>query len=258
MPNFEIYELNEIKIPDSDGIKQHTFLRLEDLIAPRPRKGRSHKVPRPQNPFVIYRQNIQAKITKDLGLQYGSQLDYVSKVASISWKNASAEVKTVFNDLAISAKQFHGISYPEYRYQPKKKPKKYIDNRILSIHIPPLNATTISYSTTSTLNNQPIYDLNYNFPTTSTRLILPPLEKKPKKYIDNRILSIHIPPLNATTISYSTTSTLNNQPIYDLNYNFPTTSTRLILPPLEVNISQYSTYVYDRNLLASLTTKGII
>ncbi|CAG8453345.1 5044_t:CDS:2, partial [Scutellospora calospora] len=104
-------------------IKQHTFMEIKDLIAPRPKKIRNrHKIPRPQNPFVIFRRNAQAKMEADLESEIKeSMLTLVSKAAGKDWKIADAEVKNVFNYLAKLAKKVHEKTYPNYVYKPRKK-----------------------------------------------------------------------------------------------------------------------------------------
>ncbi|RGB39686.1 hypothetical protein C1646_606251, partial [Rhizophagus diaphanus] len=79
------------------------------------------KVPRPQNPFVIYRRDTQAKLMVEKGSKFGSKLDFVSRVASKNWKNAPSEIRNIYSFLAQLAKKVHEETYPDYVYQPKKR-----------------------------------------------------------------------------------------------------------------------------------------
>ncbi|CAG8432914.1 4743_t:CDS:2 [Diversispora eburnea] len=243
---------NKIKIPDSEEIKQiitsidstiltkikkHTFLPLEDLVTPHPRKNRFHKEPRPQNPFVIYRRNIQAKIAAESGSQYGSQLDYVSKVASTNNQEIHIELPIEQNDYSsppLLSNNQQSVSSSSLR-------PLLISPPLIS----PNNNNNNNMNVTSPFRHPSFSSISYTqyFPPN-----LPPIWSA----LNSGDFILTIPPLNTyqTTTTYS--NTLIYPPINGLNNKIPTANTHLILPSLEVNISKYLTYVHDRNILASL------
>ncbi|RIA95779.1 hypothetical protein C1645_756741 [Glomus cerebriforme] len=149
-PIFPSYNQNKVRVPDQslveqvinsiepniiEPILQQIFLPIKELIAPLPKKSRTNKIPRPQNPFVIYRRDTQAKLVVEKGSKFGSKLDYVSRVASKNWKNASNEIRNIYSFLAQLAKKIHEETYPDYVYQPKKKSDR-ISSIIAAFPIP--------------------------------------------------------------------------------------------------------------------------
>lgn len=101
-------------------IKQHTTLSLYDLLTPL-ENHRTSKVPRPQNSFVIYRRNLQAKMALSQTANSSfDRLDKISKVAGNKWKNETKEIKELFAFLADCAKKVHNCIFPGYVYNPKR------------------------------------------------------------------------------------------------------------------------------------------
>lgn len=117
--------INSIEPNTIETISNQVFLPIKELIAPLPKKSRISKVPRPQNPFVIYRRDTQAKLMVEKGSKFGSKLDFVSRVASKNWKNASSEIRNIYSFLAQLAKKVHEETYPDYVYQPKKRSERF-------------------------------------------------------------------------------------------------------------------------------------
>ncbi|CAI2164699.1 20026_t:CDS:1 [Funneliformis geosporum] len=99
-------------------IEKNTVLSLYDLLTPI-ENNRTLKVPRPQNSFVIYRRNLQAKmaISQTTCLE---RLDKVSKIAGTNWKVEPKEVRDLFTLIADCAKKVHSRIYPGYVYNPKR------------------------------------------------------------------------------------------------------------------------------------------
>src|SRR5947207_4007856 len=101
-------------------IKQNTILSLYDLLTPI-ENHRTLKIPRPQNSFVIYRRNLQAKMalsnTPNSSLE---RLDKISKIAGNKWKNESKEIKEIFTFIADCAKKVHDHIFPGYVFNPRK------------------------------------------------------------------------------------------------------------------------------------------
>ncbi|CAG8438865.1 8526_t:CDS:1 [Funneliformis mosseae] len=99
-------------------IEQNTVLSLYDLLTPI-ENHRTLKIPRPQNSFVIYRRNLQAKmaICQATSLE---RLDKISKIAGTRWKDEPKEVKDLFTLIADCAKKVHSRIYPGYVYNPRR------------------------------------------------------------------------------------------------------------------------------------------
>ncbi|CAG8652725.1 hypothetical protein C2G38_2251410 [Gigaspora rosea] len=103
----------------------HLSLSLDILLAPS-RKSPTH-LPRPQNSFVLFRKDYNARMRLLNGnnpetLRAGS----ISSNAKIEWNRQPAAVKNFFKVLAKEADKRHKKMFPHYKYQPKCKSK---DNR---------------------------------------------------------------------------------------------------------------------------------
>ncbi|RGB25237.1 hypothetical protein C1646_724306 [Rhizophagus diaphanus] len=146
-------------------IKQHTTLSLYDLLTPL-ENHRTSKIPRPQNSFVIYRRNLQAKMALSQAANSSfDRLDKISKVAGNKWKNETKEIKELFAFLADCAKKVHNCIFPGYVYNPKRYPTIKIPMKSPSplSNDNPYVQQTSSYITTnynsftsSQLNNLPL------------------------------------------------------------------------------------------------------
>ncbi|CAG8489107.1 10801_t:CDS:2 [Ambispora gerdemannii] len=104
-------------------IKEQLTLPIHELITPK-RKSRRGQTPRPQNSFVLYRHEIQARLTRYRGPKIGANLPLVSKIASNNWEIEPQEVKQVYETLAELAKKVHLNVHPDYVYKPKKRKDK--------------------------------------------------------------------------------------------------------------------------------------
>ncbi|EXX57020.1 uncharacterized protein OCT59_002502 [Rhizophagus irregularis] len=144
-------------------IKQHTTLSLYDLLTPL-ENHRTSKIPRPQNSFVIYRRNLQAKMALSQAANSSfDRLDKISKVAGNRWKNETKEIKELFAFLADCAKKVHNCIFPGYVYNPKRYPTIKIPMKSPSSDNPYVHQQTSSYITTnynsftsSQFNNLPL------------------------------------------------------------------------------------------------------
>ncbi|RIB18740.1 hypothetical protein C2G38_2183716 [Gigaspora rosea] len=76
------------------------------------------KIPRPSNPFMIYRKNYAAKM-KSMSLAAHTTKTSV-KVAKI-WAQETKSVKRFFEILSLMAKKNHLLMHPNYKFRPKKK-----------------------------------------------------------------------------------------------------------------------------------------
>ncbi|CAG8716217.1 627_t:CDS:1 [Racocetra persica] len=247
-------------------IKQHVYLEIKDLIAPRPKKNRNRqKIPRPQNPFVIFRRNAQAKMEASLETEMKeSMLTLVSKTAGEDWKKANAEVKSVFNYLATLAKKVHEKTYPDYVYKPRKKANSPIPELQSFQDDSDSSSYTNNYSSIHTSPNEK----NHGVWVDSQIFPYALLPSKHLPSICSLIDSISENTLATTILPCSPTYTCLKSPDKQLNYKSEISSVfkssiRLpspdvsnsyhALPPLEVDISNYTTHNYDRNLLTALS-----
>ncbi|CAG8648036.1 23979_t:CDS:1 [Dentiscutata erythropus] len=81
----------------------------------------SDKIPRPSNPFMIYRKNYAAKM-KSMHLA-AHTTKTSAKVAKI-WAQESKSVKRFFEILSLMAKKNHLLMHPNYKFQPDKSKKQ--------------------------------------------------------------------------------------------------------------------------------------
>lgn len=77
--------------------------------------GKEKKVPRPRNPFILYRCAKSEEFRKRSGTNRNQD---VSKMAGRSWANASSEEREYYYALAREEEQKHREKYPNYRYKP--------------------------------------------------------------------------------------------------------------------------------------------
>ncbi|CAG8533526.1 11_t:CDS:1 [Gigaspora rosea] len=253
-------------------IKQHTYLEVKDLIAPRPKKNRNRqKIPRPQNPFVIFRRDAQAKMEAGIESEMKeSMLALVSKTAGKDWKTADAEVKNVFNYLATLAKKVHEKTYPDYVYKPRKRANSPVpelqlpqeDSDILDesqYYSSSLSSYTNKYSS---IPNSP--DENRRKRSDSQNFPYSLLPSKHLPSIWSLIDSIAANTLTSTNLPCSPTLTHHHSYEKQANYKSEISSSNTLpspyvsnsynaLPPLEIDVSNYATHNYDRTLLTALS-----
>ncbi|KAF0528471.1 MATA-HMG [Gigaspora margarita] len=117
-----------------DKIQQNTVIPLYELVTPI-ENVRTQKIPRPQNSFVIYRRNIQAKIASSIASDNSiGKLDNVSKLAGKQWKKEPKEIRELYGLIAECAKKVHDFLYPGYVYHPRRNATTNIPMRIISNH----------------------------------------------------------------------------------------------------------------------------
>jgi hypothetical protein len=113
-----------VKIP-----KDLLTLDIETLSnSSKKNKSKKNEAPRPQNPFIIYKRDMEAKLRQ---LDEYKQLPGtgLSKLIGQMWNNETDKVKKVYQDLSNIAKTNHKISHKGYtfkptRCKPEEKPKK--------------------------------------------------------------------------------------------------------------------------------------
>ncbi|KAJ7575577.1 hypothetical protein C8J56DRAFT_1063176 [Mycena floridula] len=78
-------------------------------------------IPRPPNPWILFRRDMAALSRKEDPTQTQSIL---SKKISALWNNASPAVRAEYQAKAARAKADHKIMYPHYRFTPKPRETK--------------------------------------------------------------------------------------------------------------------------------------
>lgn len=82
------------------------------------------KPPRPPNSWILYRAYMMKKLQpQDPRERRLSQSEMSSLIASM-WRNATADAKREFEEMAERLKLEHQAKYPGYKYQPRKKEEK--------------------------------------------------------------------------------------------------------------------------------------
>jgi hypothetical protein len=113
------------------------YLHVDDLLSPsnkpKSKKSNTIKMPRNQNPFILYRKNEAAR-RKELGIKNDSNIIMISKEISEMWNNESPKIKTFFQILATEGDRRHRIKFPGYKYTPIRKNKN--SKRCFRIKLP--------------------------------------------------------------------------------------------------------------------------
>jgi hypothetical protein len=210
-------------------IKQNTTLSIYDLLTPI-ENHRTPSIPRPQNSFVIYRRNLQAK----MALAHNAnttfeKLEKISRIAGKKWKSETKDVRELYAFIADCAKKVHGKIFPGYVYNPRKNSstktpmKKDKDNK-----------------DSTNKNKKDVKNLNYFYPPYSPY------------YYYARINSINS--VNSAN-SINLINSVNNLPPFNYNIPHPNSPHNLIhpnvpsvlLPPtLEINPDFMKSY--DNNI----------
>ncbi|KAG6872361.1 hypothetical protein C0995_010325 [Termitomyces sp. Mi166 len=81
------------------------------------------KIPRPPNPFIIYRSFISERLPPPPPGTTRSQSE-VSKIAGEMWRKESIEVKDEFRRKAALAKDEHAAKHPDYKYTWTRRAKE--------------------------------------------------------------------------------------------------------------------------------------
>ncbi|KAJ5454314.1 uncharacterized protein N7458_005270 [Penicillium daleae] len=82
-------------------------------------EAKNGEIPRPMNSFMLYRSSYIARIKHMLGKNCNQN---VSRIAGISWKAETKEIRQKFENLAIMERQNHAASHPGYKFKPHKGP----------------------------------------------------------------------------------------------------------------------------------------
>jgi len=99
------------------------------ILPARNTKKRSKKcterIPRPPNPFILYRADHQGEVSRaNLALS----VQDISRRLGAMWRSASREIKQRYRKLADEKKREHSVNYPGYKYRPNP-PRKSRNRR---------------------------------------------------------------------------------------------------------------------------------
>ncbi|KAJ5380293.1 uncharacterized protein N7496_002721 [Penicillium cataractarum] len=81
--------------------------------------AKNGEIPRPMNSFMLYRSAYIARIKNLLGKNCNQN---VSRIAGVSWRAETKEVREKFENLAVLERQNHATSHPGYKFKPHKGP----------------------------------------------------------------------------------------------------------------------------------------
>lgn len=100
-------------------------------------KAKNGEIPRPMNSFMLYRSAHIALIKSMLGKNCNQN---VSRIAGVSWRAETQEVREKFENLAILERQNHADAHPGYKFKPHKGPAT--TTRRNDEYTPPRSTTT--------------------------------------------------------------------------------------------------------------------
>jgi len=99
-----------------------TNLNLLTLLSPS-NKSRATNIPRPQNPFMLFRRNFSKGLVQaEISMKVGESSVMSSKV----WRKMPLNEKKFWFELSKLAKKIHEFKYPSYKYMPVKFQDKNI------------------------------------------------------------------------------------------------------------------------------------
>nr|QOE88723.1 HMG domain-containing [Phyllosticta citriasiana] len=79
------------------------------------------KVPRPCNPFIMYRNFLHQRVTME---NPGLHNNQISKIIGKMWQEESPEAKELWRERAKLGKEEHHVRFPDYQYRPRKPGEK--------------------------------------------------------------------------------------------------------------------------------------
>ncbi|CAG8609813.1 2994_t:CDS:2 [Paraglomus brasilianum] len=158
-----------------------TTLPLEELLLGGKKKRGCRGISRPQNAFVLYRKDVQARLLLERENKLGNTAEDSSKLspknasgffseisstASKEWAKETQSVKNFFLELSKAAYSIHKELFPEYKYCPKSgkrsiaRRKMELENNELSHERKrPATSAKISISSASdTATTNPVVD----------------------------------------------------------------------------------------------------
>ncbi|CAG8510794.1 16104_t:CDS:1 [Acaulospora colombiana] len=101
------------------GMKEETTLPLDQLLAPcKKTRGKKGRITRPQNAFILYRKDVQAKIKRD---NPNAKFEQVSKIVGELWKKETNPRKNNYILLSNLCSLVHQDLFPNYKFKPRSK-----------------------------------------------------------------------------------------------------------------------------------------
>lgn len=85
-------------------------------------KKSSGHIKRPMNAFMVWSQMERRKICEHQPDMHNAE---ISKQLGIRWRQLSDKEKAPYVQEAERLRQLHMQEYPDYKYKPRKKPKKH-------------------------------------------------------------------------------------------------------------------------------------
>lgn len=129
----------------------------DPLAAPRVPVGATSRVPRPPNPFILYRQHHHHAVTAanpgkknteicELCMVHSDStvLTYSARIIGGMWNNETPTIRARFRELAEEKKRLHSEAHPNYQYAPRRageKPRRCRVPRFCSEAVPLLKTT---------------------------------------------------------------------------------------------------------------------
>ncbi|CAG8811539.1 25526_t:CDS:2, partial [Racocetra persica] len=136
---------NLIKNLDRNNIFPPAINKPEDLIGITKPDTRTR---RPPNGFLLCRKNVH----REARLKGTCNMRVISKVTGMLWREASAEEKEAYEQLALDVQNLHSQKYPGYRYRPSSRSKN------VSLYHPHLNTSSVPIPTQMTIPPQVHYN----------------------------------------------------------------------------------------------------
>ncbi|CAG8541271.1 7147_t:CDS:1 [Ambispora leptoticha] len=267
--------LSKIEPTYKHKVEECISLSLHELITPKA-KSRKGKTPRPQNPFVLYRRDIQAKLIQLHGKEIGGDLATISRVASDYWKNEKVDVIRIFEFIANLAKDVHEKVFPNYVYKPRRRRSKGPvynmdeEERELLLNVTqnyqniypytfsyvnsqynhyPQHRSSMFNSTShvsSSLHNSPSSRTPPAPSPTRNFLLLPPL-----KINSHTEKEINLPPISQTDDSNNNRSCKEN---FCQHFHKQISGPSSPSPPVMPQVSSAPTCSYDRGVIRTLNS----
>jgi len=108
----------EIEVERSLHVSQESKTPYSD--ATQTRKHRVGHIKRPMNPFMVWSQLERRKIIESFPDSHNAE---ISKNLGKKWRGLTEEERRPFVEEAERLKMLHLKEFPQYKYQPKKKPR---------------------------------------------------------------------------------------------------------------------------------------
>ncbi|CAG8784539.1 12021_t:CDS:2 [Gigaspora margarita] len=146
---------NLIKILNRNNIFPPAINNPEELIG---RSAPNSRTRRPPNGFLLCRKNVH----KEARSKGTCNMRVISKVTGMLWREASAEEKETYEQLALDVQSLHSQKHPGYRYRPTSRSNKSVplyhpymntsrSNKSVPLYNPYLNTSSVSFSTPMTI-----------------------------------------------------------------------------------------------------------